>query len=1129
MALDRQIDFTGGLNTRVPAHKLPENMVQAAINTDFSHGDVRPDIGIGGDGGGKQFFYEKGGSWVGTDLANAYTILVIDAGASSTEASNTNLGNPLTIRETGTYQVGTLFTFTAATSDVLTANATHGITNGSTVQVSSAGLLPKGISFTFTVVASTDVITTHSAHGLSIGDQVRASSTTTLPAGLTSSTSITYFGSPVTVPTIYFVKTVPSTTTLTLSAVSGGTTLDITNTGSGTHSLWHTNRSYYVISASGADLKLSLASGGTAVDILDTGSGIHNIWATSGTVANTITVNDTELNLGSVTSFVEYNEDLYMGRENFSLVATTLTVQTGSVTLTAADVAKVIVSDSVVGTGVPLGAKIESIDYGTNIVTLDKTISTGGSGVTLTINTAPARIIDGVLTKIFPLEIPKPDPQSVVVSQLPNTNTTRAVGHSLKWITQNFPIPMQWGIARFDDTTGAEGGISELTTIGQGIANINSDNTHTNVPAMVKYKINKQDANALLYGKFALYRVGGTSSVVKKVEDILLTSQSDGTPLSVIVGVSTNDVTIDCNQLPTGAEWKAKWYGFGATGAQRSYHSGGIESITITNDGAAYVAIPIISIAVPGGSGKRATAKAVLTGGSLTNIIITDKGSGYGSAPVVTIDNAPTGSDHATGTAVIESASVSGETSLLTTNSPISLYGSNAHHDIDLHFCVKFTSDNINDVTGKPYSDDTREYVFASTSIEDTDITGDNGDSNHAGCGSYIDFTPPRALIEIEPVDNPTKVPYDMKYLTEFNNFFMGAVDTKLYISNYAKPNNYAIDGYLDFDSQITGIVSRGGEAVVFTEFGVYRVYGNAHNEMRKVEVPTVHGIPIGGHKTISKIKDSVIYVSHTGICLFDGRSVTVLTDNLIQNFAKPSENTLDNVSGVIDNTYYLLADGSDGWKVDMKQGLKICKSTGRASNFHYRGNNNKLFTEAGYVGGGTENKYSFQTRDFTGGNITSEKAYYTVYVTGTDFSGTVNIKCDGSLTDTFNFSSVISEFNRALYLSTAKVANRASVEFVDCSGQITSVSIKYDVLTEQQKKRFNFVTFTYTGTPTVTVKVDSVQKIASTVLNSPGIGNTGTSILYFPAMTEGYIPHIIADETETSRISGSVFDAEVI
>ena len=53
MALERQTDFTGGLNTRIPAHKLPENMVQAAKNVDFSHGDIRPDTGIGGDGGGQ--------------------------------------------------------------------------------------------------------------------------------------------------------------------------------------------------------------------------------------------------------------------------------------------------------------------------------------------------------------------------------------------------------------------------------------------------------------------------------------------------------------------------------------------------------------------------------------------------------------------------------------------------------------------------------------------------------------------------------------------------------------------------------------------------------------------------------------------------------------------------------------------------------------------------------------------------------------------------------------------------------------------------------------------------------------------------------------------------------------------
>lgn len=1033
MAIERQIDFTGGLNTRVPAHKLPENMVQAALNTDFTHGDVRPDTGIGGDGGGKQFYYEKGDSWVGTDTANAYDIITVDAGVSTTEANpTTNLGNPLTVQDTATYQIGVVFTFTAN--------------------------------------ASTEKITTSADHGLVVNDTVVLTTTGTLPAGLAVSTT-------------YHVKTVGSGGTadeLTLSATQGGSTIDITNTGSGTHTL------------------TSVAS---------------------------VVVNDTELNLGSVTSFVEYNDDLYMGRENFSLTATTLTVGTGLIALTASDIAKVIVSDGIVGTGVPLGSKIDSIDYGTNVVSIDKIITVGGSSITLSIKTAPARIIDGVLTKINPIEIPQPNPHSITVAQLGDTNTDRAEGHSIKWVTENFPIPMQWGIARFDDTTGAEGGISELTPIGDSLSNINSDSSHNNVPALLKFKINKEDANSEKYGKFALYRVGGTSAVIKKVQDIFLTSQSDGSPASVLVAKSTNNIDITVSEIPTGAEWKVKWYGYGAASNRRSYHSGGIDSITLGGTLTGYSSVPAVTIAAPGGSGKTATATAVVTDGTLSNIIITDKGSGYNPSLLPSVTIAGT----ATGTAVTESASYTGETSWLSTTSLISLTGS-ATPLADLHFFVKFTSEDISPVTGFPYSDDTREYLFASTNIVNAAILGDSGSSVHAGCGSVIDFTPPRALIEIEPIQNPMTVPFNMKYLTEFNNFFMGAVDTRLHISNYAKPNSYAIDGYLDFDGNITGIVSRGGEAVVFTELGVYRVYGNSHNEMRKVQVPTIHGIPVGGHKTISKIKDSIIYTSHKGICLFDGRRVNVLTDSLIQNFATPSANTLSNVSGVIDDTYYLLSDGEDGWKVDMKQSPKICKTTSRATNFHYRGVNNRLYTEAGYIGGASdENEFSFETRDFTGGNITAEKAYYTVYVTGSDFAGTVNIKCDGVLVDTFTFSSPAAEFNRALSLSSATVANRASIEFVDCSGKITSVAIKFDLLEEMQKKRFNFVTLTYTGTPVVTVKVDSVEKISSTTLVSPGSGNTGTAILYFPAMTEGHIPHIIADETETSRVSGSVFDAEVI
>lgn len=77
---------------------------------------------------------------------------------------------------------------------------------------------------TFTAVAATNVITTSAAHGKIVGDRVRVSSATTLPAGMAAATT-------------YYVLTVPSTTTMTVSATLGGAVLDITDTGTGVHTM----------------------------------------------------------------------------------------------------------------------------------------------------------------------------------------------------------------------------------------------------------------------------------------------------------------------------------------------------------------------------------------------------------------------------------------------------------------------------------------------------------------------------------------------------------------------------------------------------------------------------------------------------------------------------------------------------------------------------------------------------------------------------------------------------------------------------------------------------------------------------------------------------------------------------
>jgi len=73
--------------------------------------------------------------------------------------------------------------------------------------------IPGSTALTITGVAATNVITTSAAHGLAVGDRIYISS-------VTGGTGLAVGG--------YFVLTVPSSTTLTLSSTSGGSVLDFT-------------------------------------------------------------------------------------------------------------------------------------------------------------------------------------------------------------------------------------------------------------------------------------------------------------------------------------------------------------------------------------------------------------------------------------------------------------------------------------------------------------------------------------------------------------------------------------------------------------------------------------------------------------------------------------------------------------------------------------------------------------------------------------------------------------------------------------------------------------------------------------------------------------------------------------
>lgn len=83
--------------------------------------------------------------------------------------------------------------------------------------------LNPGDGGTFTVNATTNVVTTSAAHNLLVGDAVKFTTSGTLPAPLVAGT-------------FYFVESVPDTNELTLSLAPGGAIVDLTTTGTGTHS-----------------------------------------------------------------------------------------------------------------------------------------------------------------------------------------------------------------------------------------------------------------------------------------------------------------------------------------------------------------------------------------------------------------------------------------------------------------------------------------------------------------------------------------------------------------------------------------------------------------------------------------------------------------------------------------------------------------------------------------------------------------------------------------------------------------------------------------------------------------------------------------------------------------------------
>lgn len=151
-------------------------------------------------------------------------------GSNGLNSATINVGNTTLFVSSGAAMInGVLVTYTGTTSTSLTGCGNHAAyTGGESVDGISTGslVMPGQTPLSCTGVASTDTFTTASAHTMTSSDATAhtivcffAPYGETLPVGVNEGQ-------------VYYIKTVPSSTTFTVSDTPGGTTLDLTVDGS---------------------------------------------------------------------------------------------------------------------------------------------------------------------------------------------------------------------------------------------------------------------------------------------------------------------------------------------------------------------------------------------------------------------------------------------------------------------------------------------------------------------------------------------------------------------------------------------------------------------------------------------------------------------------------------------------------------------------------------------------------------------------------------------------------------------------------------------------------------------------------------------------------------------------------
>ena len=760
----------------------------------------------------------------------------------------------------------------------------------------------------------------------------------------------------------------------------------------------------------------------------------NSLTAITFTVDVILTFYETIYGIHSANNFVEYNDDLYASRSDFTITAETTA---GSKTVTTGgDTYKLQIGDEFFDNSkINAGSSIISTNPTTGTIVLDEPAkSTTPSAESFTIRPIISKFLDGNFESSYRVGVNAPTPIITFSPPSPSEHGDRANSHSAAWFSSTDPIPFQYGLSAYDET-GVESNISQTTEASIGGINAGSfTSTANNDPMILDFaNIDAYSTNYTSQGRHALYRVGGTSAFFKRLDNLFF-----DTDLQVTTSLTGSTLTVALTGAKNDFQYKVRWNSFEETYS----FSGTNPTFTYPN------------------TGKSKSGE-------------TD----YRNPSTQALD-----------------FDLVGQTSTA------------ANHKVDIFIYMKIPGENVE-----------REYVVRCLTHNGANVT-------NADTVDYIDFQKADSIVDIQPLEEEAKPEAGLKGLTESSNLFFAYRNNRLHVSDYGNPNSWPASGFVDFDQNITGLATLGTELIVFTEYGMYRIFGSDPSLLKKIKIPTTEGVVNGTEKTITPINGGIIFPSHNGICIYNGRGVNLITKNILDSFSVPDSKPSANVGGYFDNVYYLVGKSGDGFKLDLKGAPVLTKTSINAETLFFRGSDNTLYSDQGIIGKPTyttgvsldRSVFTLKTRKFDAGDINSEKIYYSVKVTGENFKGDIALFVDEVQTDIFSITTAVADLDRTFYLSSPRQGNGAQIRVVNGEGILHRLTINFDMGATLTSSLFQSVDIKYTGTPTVKVNLDGATKLSQTTLAQP-TSVIGEATLYFDPLSTGLIPHLIEINNEAS------------